>query len=122
MPGDRAKSRERKLKKIQEQWGGQEGQWRKFKRCELCGFLFCVNNYEDRRSRTPKAFGRPICAWCSSHKGRRRMQEHILFERMVAHGCMFSDYDPAPDPEVCKCLFCIARRVKEKWDENDSAG
>ena len=38
--------------------------WQKKVMCEYCGFQMVVNNYEDRKSRTPKFFGLPICPSC----------------------------------------------------------
>lgn len=113
MPGDRAKSRERKLKKIQEQWSGQQ-QWI-YKKCELCGESFVVNNYEDRRPRTPRIFKRICCPWCAGRRGKLRMAEHILVERLAVHGCESEVAMP-----MCKCLPCIARRLTEKANAKDN--
>lgn len=116
MPGDRVKSRERKAQRAIEQWGGGPS-WHIFKRCELCGHDFVVNNWEDKRPRTPRIFKRVCCPWCAGRRGKLRMAEHILVERMAAHGCEFQDYAyPVlrTDPTTCKCLFCIARRLIEK--------
>lgn len=111
MPADPAKKRQRKVEKVIEQWAPQE-QWRKFKPCTLCGGLFCVNNYEDRRSRTPKVFGRPICPWCSSRKGKLRMAEHILVERVADLPCLNNwEGDPFDDDPSCKCVRCVANRI-----------
>lgn len=118
MPSDRAKSRQRKLKAI-EAVNDNYLVWGIFKKCALCGRDFLVNNYEDRKPRTPKIFKRPVCPWCSERNGRLRLAEHILVERMIAYGCEFQDYDPPPDPAKCKCLFCIARRLMEKMDAKD---
>lgn len=38
--------------------------WHKKVMCEYCGFQMVVNNYPDRKSRTPKFFGLPICVQC----------------------------------------------------------
>lgn len=73
MPGDRMKSRERKLKRIQEQWSGQQ-KWI-YKKCELCGFKFVVNNFADRQPRTPRIRGRITCAFCRS----RGIQQAVDF-------------------------------------------
>lgn len=111
MPGDRAKSRERKLRALAQSPGGPED-WRRYKTCELCGLSFVVNNYEDRKSRTPRIFKRICCPWCASRRGKRRMVEHIVFERVANLRCLNNwDGDPFDDDPDCKCVRCIANRV-----------
>lgn len=118
MPGDRAKSRERKLKKLQEQWSGQQ-KWI-YKKCELCGTKFVVNNYEDRRPRTPRIFKRICCPWCQGRRGKLRMAEHILVERMADLKCLNNwDGDPHDDDPDCKCVRCIANRLLIKQAQKE---
>lgn len=108
MPGDRAKSRQRKAERAVEQWSGGPS-WHIFKRCELCGRDFVVNNWEDKKPRTPRIFKRVCCPWCRGRRGKLRMAEHILIERLALHGCEEEVAMP-----MCKCLPCIARRLMEK--------
>lgn len=111
MPGDRDKARRRKLKALDEAPGGVED-WRRYKTCELCGTLFVVNDYEDRRSRTPRILKRVCCPWCEGRRGRRRMIEHVVFERLADLPCLNNrGGDPFEDDPDCKCLRCIANRV-----------
>lgn len=127
MPGDRARSRERKLKAI-EAITDNYLVWGIFKECALCGRDFLVNNYEDRRPRTPKIFKRPVCPWCSERRGKLRLAEHILVERMADLRCLNNwNGDPHDDNPDCKCVRCIANRLiinqrRKEIRENDSAG
>lgn len=38
--------------------------WQVWKTCEYCGRSICINNYDDRKSRTPRFLGMVICVWC----------------------------------------------------------
>lgn len=38
--------------------------WQIWKKCEYCDRDVCVNNYDDRKPRTPKFMGLVICPWC----------------------------------------------------------
>lgn len=109
MPGDRAKSRERKAKRLVEQWGGED--WRIWKTCELCGIRFVVNNWPDKKPRTPRIFKRIVCAWCRGRRGKLRMAEHILVERMADLQCLNNPGDTHDDDPDCKCVRCIANRL-----------
>ena len=40
--------------------------------CEYCGFQMVVNNYPDKKSRTPKFFGLPICPMCDPRASTER--------------------------------------------------
>lgn len=126
MPGDRAKSRERKLKQLTKQWSGEQ-QWI-YRRCELCGQRFVVNDYEDKRPRTPRIHNRICCPWCASRRGKLRMAEHILVERLADLRCINNwDGDPHDDDPDCKCPRCVANRLiiaqrKKELREDRSAG
>lgn len=38
--------------------------WKRYADCEYCGRTIMVNNYDDRKSRTPRFLGLVICPWC----------------------------------------------------------
>ena len=42
----------------------EDQSWKRYKNCEYCGRSIMVNNYDDKKSRTPKFLGLVICPWC----------------------------------------------------------
>jgi len=42
----------------------EDHSWKKYKDCEYCGRTIMVNNYDDKKSRTPMFLGLVICPWC----------------------------------------------------------
>lgn len=95
----------------------QEQIW---KTCEFCGLKICINNYPDKKPRTPKLWGMVICVDCDprpmddrwkkkgariSHPRRlRRCQSVRLVALMAKRGCDHKEHDP-------KCFFCVAKKV-----------
>lgn len=102
MPGDREKSGQRKIARIMDL---NDRSWLRHKTCELCEREFCVNNWPDQKSRTPRVMKRICCPSCQHANGKRRMAEKILVERLAKVESLTSG-------EVIK-LVALARRVQE---------
>lgn len=42
----------------------EDHSWKRYANCDYCGRQIMVNNYDDKKSRTPRFLGLVICAWC----------------------------------------------------------
>lgn len=52
----------------------EDHSWKKYKDCGYCGRTIMVNNYDDKKSRTPMFLGLVICPWCEPrHMDDRQM-------------------------------------------------
>lgn len=100
--------------------------WKIWKDCEFCGRSICVNNYEDRKSRTPKLAGKVICPWCTpisaiDHKTvknkikYRTLMSWALVEKLADMNYCFKDPEFAEERQAqgCKCLGCSAVKLKK---------
>lgn len=92
-----------------------------YKQCGICGNKFCVNNWLDHKSRTPRLGGFVICPDCDPrHLEDRYLREgyRILHPRrlrlvrmaqitraMATQPCM------KLGDKKCKCPSCTARKV-----------
>lgn len=92
------------------------------KACEICGIDMVVNNWDDKKSRTPKFLGFVVCVDCDP----RAVDEHylkegykIMFPRrlrvirlaqvtraLARHGCL-----KPMEGVTCKCAGCAAGRL-----------
>lgn len=64
----------------------EDDSWKKYKNCGYCDRLIMVNNYDDRKSRTPKMFGLVICPWCEP--------------RYMDDRAMWADAPKGPKPRI----------------------
>lgn len=92
--------------------------WQKFKLCYFCGRSFCVNNYPDRKPRTPKFQKQPICPWCdcrsSTGKVKNIPKYKTLMSRIVADIVVTDRKTCLIDEGVggdCTCMLCKLGRV-----------
>lgn len=46
--------------------------WHIYKDCDYCRRSICVNNYADRKTRTPKFLGLVCCPWCDPRASEDR--------------------------------------------------
>lgn len=92
-----------------------------WKQCEVCGLKIMVNNWADRKPRTPRIGGLIVCPSCDPrHSEDRYMKEgyRILHPRrvqvirmaqitraMATQPCMKNG------KKKCKCPACTARKV-----------
>lgn len=100
-----------------------------YKRCDICDAPFCVNNWEDRKARTPRFKGFVVCPNCDPRAvpdrymkegyrviwpGRLRVIRYAQVTRaMGKHGCINK---VGPEGEewtepTCKCAGCAARKL-----------
>lgn len=42
----------------------EDQSWKKYANCDYCSRRIMVNNYDDKKSRTPRFLGLIICPWC----------------------------------------------------------
>jgi hypothetical protein len=93
-----------------------------YKLCEICERPFCINNWDDKKKRTPRMFKFIICPDCDPRhpddrymkEGWRILQKHKL--RIVRYAqvtramslkpCLYIDYRPN-----CKCAACVAGKL-----------
>ena len=99
------------------------------KNCDICGRDIVVNNWPDRKSRTPKFKSFVICPWCDPrhpedrylkegyrilHPERLRVIRFAQVTRaMSLHGCINKEGPEGEDwpPENCKCAGCASRKL-----------
>lgn len=55
----------------------EDHSWKKYADCEYCDRTIMVNNYDDRKSRTPRFLGLVICPWCDP----RHPDDRVLWMR-----------------------------------------
>lgn len=95
--------------------------WEQIKKpCDFCGLEIVVNNFPDKRPRTPKLWGMVICVDCDPRhiddrwkkKGARvihprrllKCQSVRLTKLLAKRGCDHEEHDP-------KCFACVAKKV-----------
>lgn len=104
-----------------ERWNSLMNSDQIWKICEVCGKAMIVNNWPDKRPRTPKLFDFIVCPRCDPrHPDDRGMKKgyRIMFPdrlrilrmmqvtRAVAkHGCL------KDNEEGCKCAGCVAPKI-----------
>lgn len=93
-----------------------------YKTCDICDRPFCVNNYDDKKSRTPKYKDFVICVECDPrHPEDRWVKERprILWKNRlrIVHFAMISRAlaaRPCSKPPAklgCKCPECVAGKL-----------
>ena len=91
-----------------------------WKMCDICGLLICVNNYEDRKARTPRFRDFIVCGDCDpraiddrwekkhyriAHRRRLRIIQMAQVARaMKSKPC-------STDKDDCTCVSCVARKL-----------
>jgi hypothetical protein len=96
----------RKQEKAAAMWA--EDDWRKYARCYLCRKRFVANNYPDRKVRvnSTKIAGKITCPWCRSRDAKFMMQLVLIAEKAANGAC-----ELLGEPETCKCLTHVSRRI-----------
>lgn len=93
-----------------------------WKQCGICGEKICVNNWEDKKARTPRLAGFVICVKCDPrHADDRYVKEgyRILHPRRYRILRLAQVARAVKDMEClrngmvanCKCPSCVARKV-----------
>lgn len=93
-----------------------------YKRCGVCGLHICVNNWEDKKARTPRLGGLVICAECDPRynedrylkKGYRLIHPRrlrILKMAQIVH--KLQELECMKGSDCGKCPTCVARKVLE---------
>lgn len=85
--------------------------WKKYARCSLCNYRYCVNNYKDRKVRVnqDKIGGKIVCPWCRHRYGKFGVQLMMLAEKVAAMkdiACQRTDLSVE-----CKCMYHVAERI-----------
>lgn len=106
------------------------------KECQFCGRTIVVNNYSDRKPRTPKIFDMAICPWCDPRHtddrwiAKPRIAKPVLWRtiasvriamKVARMGCLralIEGRDSTPNPAECKCPGCVASKYWGHWSEN----
>jgi len=98
-----------------------------YKLCDICQQPFCVNNWDDRKPRTPKYKGFIVCHMCDPrpipdrfmkegyrivYPGRLRVIRLAQVTRALARrGCIVPDWHKNYGDENCKCAGCAAVKL-----------
>lgn len=85
--------------------------WMKYKACFFCGKDFVVNNYDDRKSRTPKFKGHNICPWCTPYSPLTGEVMHRTKYRTVMSVVLMHQVSQREEHEFDNCLECKARKL-----------
>ena len=111
----------------------KEGRWESiinnpsiYKQCQVCHYKFVVNNWDDRKSRTPRLAGLIVCAKCDPrhvddrhlktgyrilHPDRLFIFKQALLTQNVAAGKCLNKPKKGKKPKGCKCVRCQARKL-----------
>lgn len=92
-----------------------------WKQCEVCGSEICVNNWPDKKNRTPKYKGLIVCPECDPrHPEDRYMKEgyRVLHRRRariiaLARIAQAASQKPCVKGDFgtnCRCFSCTARK------------
>lgn len=98
----------------------------KYKHCDFCGRSIVINNYPDKKSRTPRwrKTNMVICPWCNPTTYMdtvtnptlyKTIMSRVIVERLAAMDYCFKDGGEAHP--VCKCLGCGAKKLMAIKDE-----
>lgn len=99
-----------------------------YKLCDVCAIPFCVNNWDDRKARTPRFKGFVVCSNCDPRAvpdrymkegyrviwpGRLRVIRYAQITRaMSIYGCINMEGPEGEgwSPTNCKCAGCAAQK------------
>lgn len=92
------------------------------KRCQICGLDIVINNWPDKKSRTPKYKGFIVCPDCDPrHPADRYMKEgHRVLHRRRARIIALAQVTSAASKQFCRagggkadcrCFTCAARKL-----------
>ncbi len=103
--------------------------WKKWKHCEMCHTLFCVNcAWEDRKPRTPKFQGVVVCFNCDPRYAHEvqgypymstRIRSKVKYRAvmlLVLARILAKRPCERFNGEDCKCLPCTTRKLLERTE------
>jgi hypothetical protein len=103
-----------------------------YRYCDICGLKICINNWPDKKPRTPRIFDLVICVdcdprwWADRYKAKgyriafKRRLRVVNMARIVRaaarHGCIrpVEKWDQPVDEDgipVCNCFGCAAMKL-----------
>lgn len=116
-----ARPKDRYFQGTQQEWFDQRTAV--YKLCEICGQPFCINNWDDKKPRTPKFKDFVICGGCDPrplgqrylkqgytivYRDRLRVVQIAQVTRALARrACLRLN----PTDDDCRCASCTARKL-----------
>jgi len=100
-----------------------------FKQCDVCGDSICVNNWPDKKSRTPKFKGLVVCVTCDPRPADQRYMKEgyrilhpdrvrIIKMALITKWAASQKCQKYPDElgigtfvPNCKCVTCVAGQL-----------
>jgi len=113
----RFRNAERKQRRADDKWDAENNRWiwHKYAKCGLCDTKFVVNNYPDKKVRVNqhKVGNVILCGWCKTRHGTFVVQLLKIAQQLTLEDC-WAQPKSAWEPDTCKCLPCVARRILQK--------